>query len=134
MADREPYASEAEFKKRVVHYPDVPLTELVPGSTSHLVAGERVLVSFLTMSANSYFPPHRHEAEQIMIVLDGYIDEIIEGKLYSAKKGDVLILPSNIEHGGYIGEVDCRVIDIFSPPREDYLEKFRKTFSQLSAT
>ena len=134
MADREPYASEEEFKKRVVHYPDVPLTELVPGSTSHLVGGERVLVSFLTMSANSYFPPHRHEAEQIMIVLDGYIDEIIEGKLYSAKKGDVLILPSNIEHGGYIGEVDCRVIDIFSPPREDYLEKLRKTFSQLGAT
>jgi len=24
MARREPYASEEEFKKRVVHYPDVP--------------------------------------------------------------------------------------------------------------
>jgi len=131
MGDREPHASEQEFKKRVVQYADVPLTELVPGSTSHLVVGERILVSFLTMSANSYFPPHRHEAEQIMIVLDGYIDEIIEGKLYSAKKGDVLILPSNIVHGGYIGEVDCRVIDIFSPPREDYLEKFRKTLGRI---
>ena len=131
MGDREPHASEQEFKKRVVQYADVPLTELVPGSTSHLVVGERILVSFLTMSSNSYFPPHRHEAEQIMIVLDGYIDEIIEGKLYSAKKGDVLILPSNIVHGGYIGEVDCRVIDIFSPPREDYLEKFRKTLGRI---
>jgi quercetin dioxygenase-like cupin family protein len=132
MADREPHASDEEFKKRVVHYPDVPLTELVPGSTSHLVGGERILVSFLTMVAHSYFPPHRHEAEQIMIVLDGYIDEIIEGKLYSATKGDVLILPSNIVHGGYIGGVDCRVIDIFSPPREDYLEKFRKTLGRIA--
>ena len=52
MAEREPYATEEEFKKRVVHYPDVPLTEVVPGSTSHLVVGERVLVSFLTMAAN----------------------------------------------------------------------------------
>jgi hypothetical protein len=33
MAHREPYASEEEFKKRVVYYPDVPLTELVRGST-----------------------------------------------------------------------------------------------------
>jgi gluconolactonase len=132
MADKEPYATEEEFKKRVVHYPDVPLTELVPGSTSHLVVGQRILVSFLTMPANSYFPPHRHEAEQIMTVLEGYVDEIIQGKLYSAKKGDVLILPSNIEHGAYIGEVDCRVIDIFSPPREDYLEKLKKTLEKAA--
>jgi quercetin dioxygenase-like cupin family protein len=130
MREREPYATEEEFKKRVVHYPDVPLTELVPGSTSHLVVGERILVSLLNMAANSYFPPHRHGAEQIMIVLDGYIDEIIEGKLYRAKKGDVLILPSNIEHGGYIGDVGCNVIDIFSPPRDDYLEKLRETFEK----
>lgn len=131
MAEREPHASEEEFKKRVVHYPDVPLTELIPGSKSHLVVGERILVSFLAMAANSYFPPHRHEAEQIMIVLHGYVDEIIEGKLYSAKKGDVLILPSNIEHGGYIGDVACQVIDIFSPPRQDYLQKFSKTIGKI---
>jgi len=130
MSGKEPYASEEEFKKRVIHYPDVPFTELVPGSVSHLVAGEKVLVSFLTMSANSYFPPHRHEAEQVMIVVDGYMDEIIEGKLYRVKKGDVIILPSNIEHGGRIGEVACRVIDIFSPPREDYLEKYRQTLQK----
>lgn len=127
----DPYASAEEFKKRVVHYPDVPLTELVPGSNSHLVAGQRALVSFLTMSANSYFPPHRHEAEQIMIVIDGYMDEIIEGKLYRVKKGDVIVLPSNIEHGGRIREVDCKAVDIFIPPREDYLEKYRQTLEKI---
>jgi quercetin dioxygenase-like cupin family protein len=122
-----PYATDDEFKKKVSHYPDIPLTELVPGSDSHLVFGERVMVSFLTMSANSFFPPHRHEAEQLMIVLEGYCDEIIEGKLYRVNPGDVILLPSNIEHGAYLREVDCRVIDIFSPPREDFKEKYLKT-------
>ena len=28
MSGKEPYASEDEFKKRVIHYPQVPLTEL----------------------------------------------------------------------------------------------------------
>ena len=131
MAANESRASAEEFKKRVTHYPDVPLTELVPGSNSHLVAGQRALVSFLTMSANSFFPPHRHEAEQIMIVIDGYMDEIIEGKLYRVKKGDVIVLPSNIEHGGRIREADCKVIDIFIPPRQDYLEKYQKTLEKI---
>ncbi|MDI6753537.1 MAG: cupin domain-containing protein [Thermodesulfobacteriota bacterium] len=126
----DPYASEEEFKKRVIHYPDISLTELVPGSNSHLVFGERAMVSFLTMPANSYFPPHRHEAEQIMTVVDGYMDEIIEGKLYRVKKGDVIVLPSNIEHGGRLREVDCKVIDIFIPPREDYREKYLKTLEK----
>ena len=121
-----PFADDQEFKRRVMHYPDIPLVELVPGSNTHLVFGEKITVSFLTMSANSYFPPHRHEPEQIMIVLDGYADEIVEGKLYRLQKGDVMLLPSNIEHGAYLREVDCRVIDIFSPPREDFREKYAR--------
>ena len=119
-----PFASNQEFKRRVTHYPDVPLTELVPSANSHLVFGDKITVSFLTMSAHGYFPPHRHEAEQIMTVLEGYVDEIVEGKLYRLEKGDVVVLPSNIEHGAYLREVDCRVIDIFSPPRADYRDKY----------
>jgi quercetin dioxygenase-like cupin family protein len=119
-----PFASDQEFKKRVVHYPDIRLVELAPGCNSHLVFGDKITVSFLTMSAHSYFPPHRHEAEQIMIVLDGYADEIVEGKLYRLERGDVIFLPSNVEHGAYLRELDCRVIDIFSPPRKDFREKY----------
>lgn len=58
-----PVASEAERKSRVTHYPDIPKTELVPGCHSHLMFGEHITVSFLTMPANGYFPPHRHEQE-----------------------------------------------------------------------
>jgi quercetin dioxygenase-like cupin family protein len=125
-----PFASDQEFKRRVLHYPDIPLVELVPGSNTHLVFGEKITVSFLTMSANSYFPPHRHLPEQIMIVLDGYADEIVEGKLYRLQKGDVILLPSNIEHGAYLREVDCRVIDIFSPPRQDFRDKYVKAIEK----
>jgi quercetin dioxygenase-like cupin family protein len=131
MSKQEPYATEEEFRKRVVHYPDIPPTELAPASMSHLVVGEQAVVSFLTMPAKAYFPVHQHEAEQIMIVLDGYMDEIIEGKLYRVKKGDVLILPSNIPHGGQIREVDCRVIDIFAPPRADLVEKAKKAMAKM---
>jgi len=123
MERKEPDASQEEFKRRVVHYPDVPEVELNPGSMSRIVSSEKVMLSFLNQAPNAYFPPHRHEAEQIMIVIDGEQDEIVEGKIYHLKKGDVITLPSNIEHGGYMTETGCRAIDIFIPPRKDLLAK-----------
>ena len=53
-------------------------------------------------------------------------DEIVEGKIYHLKKGDVITLPSNIEHGGYMTETGCRAIDIFIPPRKDLLAKLEE--------
>lgn len=130
MAEKEPRATEEEHRERVVRYADIPLSEMAPGAMSHLVVGEQAVVSILAMSAHSYFPVHQHEAEQIMIVLDGYLDHIIEGKLYRVEKGDVVILPSNIRHGAYLREVDCRVIDVFAPPRADLVAKAKEAYAK----
>src|SRR6185295_8458886 len=110
-ATKEPAATADEFKSHVIHYPDLPPVELVKGSNSRLIAGEQSMISFLKMDKNSFFAPHRHKQEQIMIVLDGYCDEIIEGKRYRVQKGDVVVLPSNIVHGAYIYDEDVHVID-----------------------
>src|SRR5580704_9041075 len=125
VTPKEPVATPEEFKRRVIRQVDLPATELVKGSNSRLVAGEKIMLSFLKMDAHSYFAPHKHVQEQIMIVLDGYCDEIIEGKIYRVKKGDVIILPSNVEHGAYIRDEDCYAIDIFGSPRGDYMMKMQ---------
>jgi gluconolactonase len=132
VTPKEPKASADEFKSHVIHQPDLPMVELVKGSNSRLVAGEQSMISFLKMDKRSYFAPHRHPQEQIMIVLDGYCDEIIEGKLYRVKKGDVIILPPNIEHGAYIGDEDVQVIDVFGDVRSDYLLKMAHAMAALN--
>jgi len=131
MERKEPYATQEEFDRRVVRYRDVPLIELVSGTKSHIVSAEKMTVSFLTMDPNCYFALHRHESEQIMLVIDGACDEIVEGKIYHLEKGDVIILPPNTEHGGYISDRGCRVIDIFSPPRQDFVAKLKAVKSGL---
>ena len=128
----EPVATPEEFKARVIRQTDLPMTELVPGSNSRLIAGEQSMISFLTMDKHSYFAPHRHHQEQIMIVLGGYCDEIIEGKLYRVQKGDVIILPSNIEHGAYIYDEDVTVIDVFGEVRADYMVKLLQVMATLN--
>ena len=132
VAPKEPVATPEEFKSHVIHYPDLPPVELVKGSNSRLIAGEQSMISFLKMDARSYFAPHRHKQEQIMIVLDGSCDEIIEGKLYRVKKGDVIILPPNIEHGAYIGDQDVQVIDVFGDVRSDYLLKMQQAMAAMN--
>ena len=133
MSTELPVASAEEFKKRVIHQPDLPPTELVAGSNSRLVVGEQAMISFLKMDANSYFAPHSHPQEQIMIVLEGYCDEIIEGKLYRVQKGDVIILPPHVVHGAYIRDVDVYAIDIFGSPRGDYMMKMMQNMVAIHA-
>ena len=59
-------------------------------------------------------------------------DEIIEGKLYHVKKGDVVVLPPNIVHGAYIGDEDVQVIDVFGEVRSDYMLKMAHTMADLN--
>jgi len=131
-APKEPMATPEEFQSHVIHQLDLPEVELVKGSTSRLVAGEQSMISFLTMSKHSYFAPHHHAQEQIMIMLDGSCDEIIDGKLYHVKKGDVVILPQNIVHGAYIGDEDVHAIDVFGEVRSDYLLKMEQKMVEMN--
>jgi quercetin dioxygenase-like cupin family protein len=132
ITPKEPVATPEEFLSHVIHHTDLPEVELVKGSTSRLIAGEQSMISFLTMHAHSYFAPHHHSQEQIMIVLDGSCDEIIEGKLYHVKKGDVIILPQNIVHGAYIGDEEVHVIDVFGEVRSDYLLKMEQAMAAMN--
>ncbi len=126
MKERDFSPATAGDRERYVVRPReaVPITELVKGSNSHLVRGSNVMLSFLTMKAGSVFELHSHPEEQVMVVLEGYCDEIIEDKIYRVGPGDVLRLPPNVRHGAFLREVDCTCIDVFSPARLDYAEKF----------
>jgi len=47
-------------------------------------------------------------------------------------KGDVVVLPSNIVHGAYIGDQDVRVIDVFGEVRSDYMLKMEQKMAEMN--
>ena len=108
---------------RVYDLNDVQLTELVPGAHSRLVSGHGAQLSFLRMDPGSTFAYHLHPEEQLMIVLRGAIDEIILDGTTRMQKGDLLLLPGDMVHGGQIADLGCDVLDVFWPPRTDYDDK-----------
>ena len=126
MERKEPAASQEEYNKYVIRYADVPAIELTPSIKANIVSAENITLSFVSAEPNVSLTPHRHENEQMLIVLDGAIDFIIEGKQYKVEKGDVVVLPSNTEHGAYFSDKGARVIDIFSPPRQDFVAKLEE--------
>jgi len=112
---------------------DVQFTELVPGARSRLISGRGTQLSFIRMEPGSTFGHHVHPEEQIMIVLRGWIDEIILDSVYRMEKGDILYLPANMVHGGTNGPFGCSVLDVFWPPRPDYTGKEKKRLALYHA-
>ena len=73
-----------------------------------------------TLEAGSKMPAHQHSQEQIVHILSGQIKLIVDGTPHDMKTGDSFYLASNIPHGVETLEAS-RVVDTFSPPRDEYL-------------
>ncbi|MFC2009096.1 cupin domain-containing protein [Chloroflexota bacterium] len=115
-------ATEEEMQ-RVSRCWGLPTIQLGPGAIAHLYGSDNMTVSFIVQEAQCAFKVHSHEPEEIVIVLEGERDEVLDGKLYRIKAGDIMTVPSGSEHGSYTYESGCKVIEIFSPPRVDLLAR-----------
>ena len=73
-----------------------------------------------TLAAGSRMPEHRHAQEQIVHILEGQMRLIVDGVPHELSTGDSLYLASNVPHGVET-VLQTRVLDTFSPPRDDYL-------------
>ena len=73
-----------------------------------------------TLAAGSRMPAHSHEQEQIVHVLEGRIRLIADGVPHELSTGDSFYVGSNVPHRVETLSA-TRVLDTFSPPRNDYL-------------
>jgi quercetin dioxygenase-like cupin family protein len=103
----------------------IPVERVNDSITRQLVHGDRLMVVRLVLAANTVTPVHSHMHEQITLVERGRVDFFVEGEKRTAKPGDVLLFPSNIVHGATMLDEEVVLIDIFSPPREDFLKGTR---------
>jgi len=112
-------------KKYVYRIKDIPLIPLTDKVGTRFLLGERVLLSFIEQPPGAEFPLHKHDAEQVLIILEGSEEHIVGGQTIHMEAGEVCVHPSNVEHGGRT-PTGFKGIDIFVPPREDYIELMKK--------
>jgi quercetin dioxygenase-like cupin family protein len=94
--------------------------ELVPGACARTFWGENMLLSLVEIDANSEVPNHTHPHEQAGVVIEGEMEMGIGGEVRVLKPGDMYIIPGNVEHYARCGGKPARVLDIFSPVREEF--------------
>ena len=98
-----------------------PTIEICPGITRRTVANGKTMYQMMaTLEAGSRMPAHSHSQEQIVHILEGKMQLIVDGVRHELSTGDSFYLASNIPHGVEV-ILPTRVVDTFSPPRNDYL-------------
>jgi len=101
---------------------DVELEDLNPLLQRQFVVGEGVMVARVLLKKGSYVPKHSHHNEQISYILDGALKFGIDGREIVVAAGEVLCIPPNMPHDALALE-DTVDLDIFTPPRADWIEK-----------
>ena len=90
-----------------------------------LITGDRMMLAHVYLKKGCIVPRHHHDNEQITYILEGalrfWIGEDGKDELI-VSAGEVLHIPSNVPHKAEALE-DTLDVDVFSPPRKDWLEK-----------
>jgi quercetin dioxygenase-like cupin family protein len=102
---------------------DMPKEEVTPVISRRLVTGERMMLAHVYLAKGAVVPRHSHHNEQLTYILEGalhfHIGENGEEEVI-VRAGEVLLIPSNVPHMAIALE-DTLDVDVFSPPREDWL-------------
>lgn len=87
-----------------------------------IFTGEKAMLSQVFLKKDAVVPLHQHDSEQITWIMEGALKFELEGKEVTVRKGELLLIPSNVPHRAVALE-DTIDVDIFSPIRYDWLHK-----------
>jgi quercetin dioxygenase-like cupin family protein len=109
---------------RLYRWDDLPRERVTDKLERRLITGERMMLAHVYLAKGCVVPKHSHDNEQLTYVLEGALrfrlgeggaEEVVVGA------GEVLHIPSNLPHEAEALE-DTLDVDIFSPPRRDWLD------------
>jgi quercetin dioxygenase-like cupin family protein len=111
----------------VTHYrwEDMPKEPLSDMLERRLITGDRMMLAHVYLKQGAVVPRHSHENEQITYILEGGLRFWIgqdETQVIDVMAGEVLHIPSHVPHKAE-ALVDTLDVDVFSPPRQDWLDK-----------
>lgn len=102
---------------------DLPLEPLKGTITRRVISGERMMIAHVHLQKGDEVPRHSHENEQLAYTLKGALHFWLgaeDERELIVRAGELVVIPSHLPHR-VVALEDTLNIDIFSPPREDWL-------------
>ncbi|PWT83387.1 MAG: cupin domain-containing protein [Acidobacteria bacterium] len=114
-----------EAAVKFYRWDDIPLERLSDVLDRRLITAEKVMLAHVYLKKGAIVPQHNHHNEQLTYILEGGLRFWIgedESQVIDVMAGEVLHIPSLVKHKAEALE-DTLDVDIFSPPRQDWLDK-----------
>lgn len=101
----------------------MPRETVTPVISRRIITGDGMMIAHVYLKRGAVVPTHSHENEQITYILEGALrfwlgergdEEVV------VRAGEVLHIPSDLPHRAEALE-DTLDVDVFSPPRADWL-------------
>lgn len=114
-----------EAEARRFRWDEMPKEPVTDGISRRLVTGERMMLAHVYLDEGTVVPRHAHENEQLTYILEGAlrfsVGEEGDDREVVVRAGEVLHIPPRVPHEAEALE-DTLDVDVFSPPREDWLD------------
>ncbi|HEX3786414.1 MAG TPA: cupin domain-containing protein [Pseudonocardiaceae bacterium] len=110
---------------RFVDVAKIEAVEMLPGLNFQPVLSEHAIVNVVSFAPHTEAPTHSHVEEQIVVVVEGEFDFTLDGSTRTMRAGDIAIIPPWVPHGARTGDLPCRELDVFTPPRATLLDHAR---------
>ena len=94
--------------------------QLMPGLVARAVHGERVTVAVVDLAPGLVMSEHRHENEQVGVVVRGEMLFTVGGEPQRRVAGDMWVIPPGVPHDVVVGDEGCTVVECFAPWRQDW--------------
>lgn len=104
---------------KLLELEDMESRELAPGYHGRFVHTGNVTLSYVQVDAEAELTEHFHPHEQIVNIIDGEFDLMVDGEKINLKRGRIVVIPPNVPHSGKAIS-DCLILDVFHPVREDF--------------
>lgn len=98
----------------------LPAREILDGTIrGHYAHLAGMTIGEVTLDAGATVPMHAHPHEQVTYVIEGRFEFTVGDETTILEPGTVALIPGGVTHGGRTITA-CRVVDVFSPARQDY--------------
>ncbi len=105
-----------------LNWADIPARDIRPGVRQKIYSTDEVMLAWHELSVGMALNPHSHtDFDQLVYIESGRCTYYLDGVAHDLAAGSFLLVPRNAVHYAEPTEGPCVNIDIFVPPRADFL-------------